>query len=321
MQRSLIFITLLFCLSLAQRDLDFVNTREFQFQLEDDVFTSGRDDGIAAYIQAFEAASGLNVDTFNRYVSIRTEASVNLNSPCNAEAVLRQRVYTSGDLLGLVTIDIKSSQALTEKEANNEPFTIAEQYADQSIQNVEYDIHPCEADYAADGRIFTNQAVSFSSCGDVREFYPDFSNSDGQFSLELQNGVVYVVSYNTTVWGGSLSLDFTLNYDSESDAIADINYSGGEFSYTITASSGAEFTSAQTQHGKEIYKAMLADIGDTEYPCSPAVDIDDFFPSDSNSNNSNSNNSNSNNSNSNNDSSSSGVLVVSAFVFVATLCL
>jgi len=327
----------LFCLSaFAQKDLDFVNTREFQFTLLDGLFSSGRDSGINAYIQSFEDASGLNINNFNRYVSIRTEESKNLNTPCKAKALLRQRVYISGDLLGLVTVDIKSSGSLTESQADDEPFTVADQYANQSIQNVEYDIHTCEADYAADGRILTNQYFNFTSCDDVREFYPDFSNTDGNFVVDQANGVVYVVTYNTTVWGGALSLDFTLNYDSESEAISDTNYSGGEFSYTIFAPSGSEFTSDQTQNGKDTYKGMLADIGDPDYPCVPPVDIDDFFPADSNSNNSNSNspssnspssNSPSSNNSSNNSSdnssnnSSAGALMISGLVTIVALLL
>ena len=306
MKYTVIITTILLSLVLAISAKEY--GREFQLRLIENLFASGRTAGVNAYLQSFEEASGLDTSSMNRYESLRIESSRSLESACDSNSMLRQRVYTSGDLLGLVTIDMKSGGSLSQSEAEDEPFDISNEYASQTIEGIEYDIHPCQADYSANTRVFTNQAVQFNSCDDVREFYPNFSNSDGEFQFEEDDGVVWVLTYNTTVWGGSLSLDFVISYDSETAANSNSSpVTNGEFSFTIVSPDGDSFTSDQTEMGAEVYKYMLEDVGEDRYPCDPPVDIDDFFGDNVDENNND------------NDNSSSSVLLVSSLAFIALL--
>ena len=257
-------------------------SREFQITLDDDYFIEeGRTKGIERYLESF-AVKGFTITEGDMTVesSYRYQSSIPLGN-CDSDAKVRLREYIQGDRTGF-TYDLKSGESLTEAEALAEPFTIATEYTAESKYEIEYDVHPCRADYAATARIYFDTAIDFPhTCADVRKYFPDFSNADGNLNQDDSIKVVYAQTYNGEAWGGEIKLEFTFYYDSLEDAVEDSNLEQGEFSITIYAPAGTTvFTDEQTSEGIEVYEYMLNDVGDNDYPCDPDVDIAQFFDED-----------------------------------------
>ena len=279
---SLIFICF-FIFSVYTDDLEYTYTREFQLTINKDYFHPTREDGINVYLSSFSRSSGIDVQTqMDRFSSIRTECSTKLTN-CYSPSFIRQRKYISGDGAGTVTIDMKSAGGIPLEQALEEPFRISEEYNNTLIE-IEYDTHPCKADYETNSRIFTNDTVDFVTCEQIRGFYPDFSSMDGTVVTTKPSGAVYLERYVAqSIWGGDLEIQFSLSYRSLSDAMAGTRLSSGEFSFTMSAPTYNvnQFTNEQREMGIQIYQAMLDDVGEVKYPCSPPQNISSFFPIDS----------------------------------------
>ena len=273
MNKQIVLVTLI-TFALAATEY----SREFQLNLDMTYFDSGRDIGFNKYLNSFEVA-GVPVTNMTRSVSYRTQQSIPL-ATCGSDAKLRLREYIQGDRTGF-TMDLKSGQSLNEAEALAEPFTIASEYVVESKYEIEYDIQPCRADFAATARIyFDSRIAAITSCDAVREYYPEFSNVEGTLEQDESSSIVFVEAYNGFAWGGEIKLEFTLYYDSLGDAENDINRDHGEFSITIYAPVSDQYTSAQTEKGIEVYNYMLNDLGDPDYPCEPFMNVADFFEED-----------------------------------------
>ena len=273
-KQQIIFFSMLFTVSFALNEY----SREFQFFLDMEYFNDGREAGFARYLDSF-AVNGFSIENMTRGISYRTQLSIPLDS-CGSDGKLRLRQYIQGDRTGF-TLDLKSGQSLSEAEALAEPFTISPEYVADSKFEIEYDIHPCRADFAATARIYFDSAIEeFTSCEAVRKYYPEFSNEEGTLEQAESSAVVYVEAFNGFAWGGEIKLEFTLYYETLEEAVNDLYRKRGEFSYTIYAPGTDQFTDEQTEKGIEVYKYMLNDVGESTYPCDPAVDVADFFADD-----------------------------------------
>ena len=274
MNKQIILLTCLIAFTLAATEY----SREFQLNLDMTYFDSGRDIGFEKYLSSFEVA-GVPVANMTRSVSYRTQQSIQL-AACGSDAKLRLREYIQGDRTGF-TLDLKSGQSLSEAEALAEPFAIASEFVGESKYEIEYDIHPCRADFAATARIyFDSRIAAITSCDAARKYYPDFSTVEGTLEQDGSSSIVFVEAYNGFAWGGEIKLEFTLYYDTLEDAENDENRDNGEFSITIYAPVSDQYTSEQTEKGIEVYNYMLNDLGESDYPCEPFMNVADFFEED-----------------------------------------
>ena len=284
-------------------------TREFQVRLDLDYFADSRDDGFDFYINLWEEGAEYDISDFVATKDIREEYQITSLDQCGSNDFLRERVYIDGDRQGLVTVGMKSSGSLTESEALDEDFSPANQYENDSTEYIEYDIHTCEADYAANTRIDLNERVNITTCDDVNNLFPDAVSGSNDAVTESGPSIIYTALWTGQYLGGTLTIDITLNYDSVTDAENDNDISGGEFSFTMFAADGDEFSTEQTEWGIRIYNHILETVGSPgeEYPCEDGTTVADFFDINDNNND--------------NDSSNSALMVATSIILTASLIL
>ena len=298
-------------------------TREYQIQIDSKYFENGRDEGISTYMNSFASNAGINLSKQlpNFYQSIREEITLQLDS-CSPQGGFSERDYQWGDWNGLKIVQVKTSGALeSSTEALNEPFSVSSSYSPSTISYIEYDIHPCEADWSSTSRIFLDSFPNVNTCSDLQKIFPDAVSSSSKTISRNSAGFTFSAFRNGTYLGGVINLDCTLSYNSLDDAINDINMGGGEFSFTIYAADqlNGEWNQDQTDEGIKIYENMLEELGsDPDYPCDPPVDISSFFDDNSNSQSSGGS-SNNNSSNNNNNSSDSSLIIPSFFLLFLSL--
>merc|ERR1712100_787048 len=221
--------------------------------------------------------------------------------------ILRKRDYIYGDISG-TTVGLKSAGSLTESQALNENFSPAPEYENSSDYFIEYDVHACESDWAANCRIYLTSSPDFSTCSDVYAFFPDaVDNSNVIIQANTEGSVEYAIYRSGAYLDGSIDLVITLAYPSLQDAIDDTNRGSGEFSYTFFGT--PEISSESMNELDYIGEELLSVIGSSgDYPC------------DSNSNQSTNRSSNtsnsSNSSNSSDDSSASNLMVSLIIMFI-----
>ena len=285
-------------------------TREFQVQLDLDYFEDSREDGFDFYINLWEEGAEYDISDFVATKDIREEFLITSLDTCGSNDFLRERVYIDGDRQGLVTVGMKSSGSLTESEALDEDFSPSSQYENDATEYIEYDIHTCEADYAANTRIDLNERININTCDDVNDIFPDAVSGSNDGLTKNGPSTVYTALWTGQYLGGKLTIDITLNYDSVTDAENDNDISGGELSFTMFAADGDEFSAEQTEWGIRIYNHILEAVGSSgeEYPCEDGTTVADFFINDDGNNN-------------DYDSSNSAVMVTTSVILTASLIL
>ena len=250
-------------------------TREFQIDLDLDYFDN-RDDGINNYYNSFSKAADISLKNFETTQSVRVEYSYDV-SGCDCVDNVSQRDYVWGDWEGTTITQIKSSERLSKKDAEDETFDPSSKYSDETITYIEFDIHSCDADYSATSRVFLDSLPKLNTCDDVNNFFPDAVSGSNDDIKKTDNGYTFTAFCNGTYLGGKLTLDVTLFYDNLNDAVNNKNPSGGEFSFTMYSADGNDFSSEQTDMGVKIYEDLLDKYSPSDYPCDPPVDISDFF--------------------------------------------
>lgn len=245
-------------ISLAQT---YTYSMEYQISLDRSLFDSGRGPAIDTYVSSWSSVTGVDTSSFQVTETVRTDALTRI-SECGSDAAVRLREYIDGDLDGLVTVDIKAvKDGLSREDAEEEPFAPSAQYEDVSDWQIERDIHPCQADYSSNTRVFLSFVPALATCADVAAFYPDaVTASDTLIGLDEPTGVTYLYILNGTYDGFPVSLTTELNYSSLEDALSDTSRGGGEFSYTVLGADGGHtsFSDATIDVMDEDYFAILA---------------------------------------------------------------
>jgi len=276
---ALLLVVLLVVSSLGQ---ELFYNREYQINLDTSIFDErGREGAIQYYVELWGTAAG--IDAYSEYTnteSVRQEYSIRDLENCGSGVFVRKRVYVDGDLAGLVTFGIKSAGSLSRREAEREPFSPSDEFAANAEEYIEMDIHVCESDYAANTRYFFQSDVQINTCSDLHDYFPDaVDNSDAhEVSFDNGDGATFDSYWEGELVGLSVSLDFTLNYNSVGDADSGTNLQGGEFSFTFFSPT-ADFTNEQTQAGIDIYNYLLEQVGSDgeDFPCPDGTTVEDFF--------------------------------------------
>ena len=257
---SLVFFALFSCYYCSQ-----LYTVEYQFQIYDSEFDGGRDAGVDFYFSSWSNVAGVNYQTFNQTETYRSTAIVTL-SDCGSGDILRKRDYIYGDISG-TTVGLKSAGSLTESQALNENFSPAPEYENSSDYFIEYDVHPCESDWAANCRIYLTSSPDISTCSDVYAFFPDaVDNSNVIIQANTEGSVEYAIYRSGAYLDGSIDLVITITYPSLQDAIDDTNGNVGEFSYTFFGT--PEISSDSMNELDYIEEQLLSVIGSSgDYPC------------------------------------------------------
>lgn len=270
-----LFLLVVVCIAHAQ---EYTYSMEYQIGLNRTLFNKGRAPAIETYVSAFSSATGVDTSVFEVTETVRQGALTRV-SECGSDAVVRLRDYIAGDLDGLVTVDIKAvKDGLTLEEAEQEPFAPSSQYEDVSDWQIERDIHPCQADYSANTRVFLNFVPALDTCADVAKFYPEaVTSSLATIGLDEPSGVTYLYILNGTYDGHSVSLTTELQYSSLENALADVSSGGGEFSYTVLGldEGRSSFSDDAIARFDAEYFVVLEIVASDELPCDEEADSSD----------------------------------------------
>lgn len=257
-QLLIIFAVLL----VTQASCQQIFTRRFQLALNLTLFDDDdRQNGIDEYFSSWSEASGVDYTSFSTSESIRQRTYSNVDK-CNPMMYVEQQDYLWGDLEGQGTIELHSKTPFfIPLEAVYQPFIPSEEYQNQYVWDIQYEIHPCGAVFRTYSKILTNiELQDFQICSDVEEFFPDaFGKTDQFVNNDRERAWEFIIVRSGTYLGKQLDLELTLKYNTYENAIGDVDPASGWFSF-IMYNDAPDFSAEQTENGVQIYEYLLEEL-------------------------------------------------------------
>jgi len=251
---------------------EVLTTSEYQISFPKPFTWKDREELVAEWMEVWaEKSSFFSQSQPSVSTTVRHQYFVDMSgrSSCRSGDRLRVRVYEKSDSKNGystgTTVDIKGN-ANSKDGAMNKPYWPASGLHAQ--QKMEKDYHGCSLKYSRESRVYLDDKIQFTSCGDISRLFPWALKDkyDQNRVSEYQHEYWWVRQYNGYLDGDTMySIAFTLRYPTVEGARKQRDTANtGEWSIRIFGVEDGKseiYNEDVVQDTREAWKALATHFG------------------------------------------------------------